>query len=56
MFASTHYSGDDLALKFRNGEPWIKVLGPAFVYLNSDAMAQEEPSHTLARCKTKSIY
>ncbi|CAH9089919.1 unnamed protein product [Cuscuta europaea] len=35
MFFSTHYAGEMLGLKFRNGEPWKKVFGPVFVYLNS---------------------
>ncbi|XP_031095639.1 uncharacterized protein LOC115999846 [Ipomoea triloba] len=36
MFFSTHYAGEKLGLKFRNGEPWKKVFGPVFMYLNSD--------------------
>lgn len=43
MFISTHYAGKDLALEFRNGEPWKKVLGPVFVYLNSDMAAKNTP-------------
>ncbi|CAI0405315.1 unnamed protein product [Linum tenue] len=35
MFTSTHYTGKDLNTAYRNGEPWKKVLGPVFVYLNS---------------------
>ncbi|XP_020530600.1 probable rhamnogalacturonate lyase B isoform X1 [Amborella trichopoda] len=35
MFQSGHYAGDDLVPKFRNGEPWKKVFGPVFIYLNS---------------------
>ncbi|PHT62507.1 hypothetical protein T459_33628 [Capsicum annuum] len=35
MFFSTHYAGEILTLRFRNGEPWKKVFGPIFVYLNS---------------------
>ncbi|GLT70929.1 hypothetical protein SLA2020_429780 [Shorea laevis] len=35
MFMSTHYSGKDLEMKFEDGEPWKKVFGPIFVYLNS---------------------
>ncbi|KAK1271793.1 hypothetical protein QJS04_geneDACA007519 [Acorus gramineus] len=37
MFQSRHYSGDDLAPKFRNGEYWKKVFGPVFLYLNSNS-------------------
>lgn len=35
MFLSGHYAGQDLVPKFRNGEPWKKVFGPVFIYLNS---------------------
>ncbi|CDP00941.1 unnamed protein product [Coffea canephora] len=35
MFVSTHYGGTDLVVKFGEGEPWKKVFGPVFIYLNS---------------------
>lgn len=35
MFTSTHFAGLDLDTKYRNGEPWKKVFGPNFIYLNS---------------------
>ncbi|XP_010244708.1 PREDICTED: probable rhamnogalacturonate lyase B isoform X1 [Nelumbo nucifera] len=35
MFISAHYSGEDTGPMFRNGEPWKKVFGPVFIYLNS---------------------
>nr|GME00330.1 probable rhamnogalacturonate lyase B [Ipomoea batatas] len=35
MFVSTHYGGEDLVIKFAPGEPWKKVFGPVFIYLNS---------------------
>ncbi|KAH0695015.1 hypothetical protein KY290_023277 [Solanum tuberosum] len=35
MFFSTHYAGEIIGLRFRNGEPWKKVFGPVFIYLNS---------------------
>ncbi|KAA8538200.1 hypothetical protein F0562_027808 [Nyssa sinensis] len=35
MFLSAHYTGDDLVPKFGQGEPWKKVFGPVFIYLNS---------------------
>lgn len=35
MFTSAHYGGKDIDTAYRNGEPWKKVLGPSFVYLNS---------------------
>ncbi|XP_044509893.1 probable rhamnogalacturonate lyase B isoform X2 [Mangifera indica] len=34
MFTSIHYGGKDIDTKYRNGEPWKKVLGPVLVYLN----------------------
>ncbi|GER34853.1 rhamnogalacturonate lyase family protein [Striga asiatica] len=44
MFISTHYAGEDIALKFETGEYWKKVLGPVYVYLNSDFLARTNPS------------
>ena len=35
MFLSAHYSGEDLVLKVSPDEPWKKVFGPVFFYLNS---------------------
>ena len=35
VFMSAHYSGIDLEMKFKDGEPWKKVFGPIFVYMNS---------------------
>uniref|UniRef100_A0A2N9FNC3 peptidylprolyl isomerase n=1 Tax=Fagus sylvatica TaxID=28930 RepID=A0A2N9FNC3_FAGSY len=35
VFHSVHYSGEDLVLKFGPNEPWKKVFGPIFIYLNS---------------------
>ncbi|KAG9149624.1 hypothetical protein Leryth_023237 [Lithospermum erythrorhizon] len=35
MFFSTHYAGESMGVKFEDGEPWKKVFGPVFVYLNS---------------------
>ncbi|XP_038715580.1 probable rhamnogalacturonate lyase B isoform X1 [Tripterygium wilfordii] len=35
MFLSAHYVGEDMVLKFKEGEPWKKVFGPVFIYLNS---------------------
>ncbi|KAF6166742.1 hypothetical protein GIB67_005618 [Kingdonia uniflora] len=42
MFLSSHYSGEDLVPNFRNGEPWKKVFGPVFIYLNSVLNAEEQ--------------
>ncbi|XP_024038945.1 probable rhamnogalacturonate lyase B isoform X3 [Citrus clementina] len=35
LFHSVHYSGADLILRFGHSEPWKKVFGPIFIYLNS---------------------
>ncbi|CAI8599912.1 unnamed protein product [Vicia faba] len=35
MFFSGHYAGQDLIPKWRGGEPWKKVFGPVYIYLNS---------------------
>ncbi|KAL5559919.1 hypothetical protein UlMin_036130 [Ulmus minor] len=35
MFISAHYAGQDLVPKIRAGEPWKKVFGPVFIYLNA---------------------
>ncbi|KAM5575240.1 rhamnogalacturonate lyase [Rosa sericea] len=35
IFHSTHYSGEELILQFGSNEPWKKVFGPVFFYLNS---------------------
>ncbi|XVE95155.1 hypothetical protein REPUB_Repub02eG0072100 [Reevesia pubescens] len=35
MFLSAHYVGEDMVLKFQPGEPWKKVFGPVFIYLNT---------------------
>ncbi|KAI7738655.1 hypothetical protein M8C21_021952, partial [Ambrosia artemisiifolia] len=35
VFVGAHYAGDDLVPKFGQGEPWKKVFGPVFIYLNS---------------------
>ncbi|KAK4417079.1 hypothetical protein Salat_2533400, partial [Sesamum alatum] len=44
VFMSRHYAGKDIDLKFESGEYWKKVLGPVFVYLNSNASAKSDPS------------
>ncbi|KAI3955238.1 hypothetical protein MKW98_020871 [Papaver atlanticum] len=35
VFLSSHYVGQDKLPVFGNGEPWKKVFGPVFLYLNS---------------------
>nr|XP_043614244.1 probable rhamnogalacturonate lyase B isoform X2 [Erigeron canadensis] len=42
VFVGAHYAGDDLVPKFAQGEPWKKVFGPVFIYLNS-TMCGEDP-------------
>ncbi|KAL8476324.1 hypothetical protein ACS0TY_028844 [Phlomoides rotata] len=42
MFFSTHYAGMPLMVEFHDGEPWKKVFGPVFIYLNS-VSAGEDP-------------
>ncbi|KAG6705107.1 hypothetical protein I3842_07G165500 [Carya illinoinensis] len=42
MFISGHYAGQYLVPQFRNGEPWKKVFGPVFIYLNS-ASPRDDP-------------
>ncbi|RAL45750.1 hypothetical protein DM860_009614 [Cuscuta australis] len=37
VFVSDHYIGEDFTLSLRNGESWKKVLGPVYIYLNSDS-------------------
>ncbi|XP_048437460.1 probable rhamnogalacturonate lyase B isoform X2 [Pyrus x bretschneideri] len=41
MFLSAHYSGEDLVLKLKPDEPWKKVFGPVFIYLNSASDATD---------------
>nr|XP_028950266.1 probable rhamnogalacturonate lyase B isoform X2 [Malus domestica] len=41
MFLSSHYAGQDLVPKFRGGEPWKKVFGPVFIYLNSSTITDD---------------
>ncbi|KAM5575243.1 putative rhamnogalacturonate lyase B [Rosa sericea] len=41
MFLSAHYSGEDLVLKLKPDEPWKKVFGPIFIYLNSAPDAKD---------------
>ncbi|GLT60576.1 hypothetical protein SLA2020_333370 [Shorea laevis] len=35
MFLSAHYAGEDMVLKLKRGEPWKKVFGPVYYYLNT---------------------
>jgi len=42
MFLSAHYAGEDIVLKLQPNEPWKKVFGPTFVYLNN-LLDHEDP-------------
>ncbi|CAI9266407.1 unnamed protein product [Lactuca saligna] len=41
MFVSAHYGGNDLVIKFDEGEAWKKVFGPVFMYLNSTSTSED---------------
>ncbi|WJX63385.1 rhamnogalacturonan endolyase [Trifolium repens] len=43
MFLSAHYAGEDIVLKLQPNEPWNKVFGPTFVYLNTLLDDHEDP-------------
>ncbi|MFS7913225.1 putative rhamnogalacturonan endolyase [Helianthus anomalus] len=43
MFISAHYGGNDLVVKFSEGELWKKVFGPVFMHLNTTSTAGEDP-------------
>lgn len=45
MFHSAHYAGIELCPKFEEGEPWQKVFGPVFIYLNAAPIGM--PTFTL---------
>jgi rhamnogalacturonan endolyase len=42
VFHGSHYVGDGIVARVKDGEQWKKVLGPVFVYLNSNP-AKGEP-------------
>ncbi|XP_055828892.1 probable rhamnogalacturonate lyase B isoform X2 [Solanum dulcamara] len=44
IFVSRHYAGEDHVIKFQQGEPWKKVIGPVFLYLNSNSSAINNPA------------
>lgn len=44
MFISRHYVGADIDVTFESEDYWKKVIGPLFIYLNSDAYARSDPS------------
>ncbi|KAI3976371.1 hypothetical protein MKX01_001839, partial [Papaver californicum] len=41
MIVSRHYAGEEVDLKFRNGEGLKKVFGPVLIYLNSFSDSEE---------------
>lgn len=47
IFHSTHYSGEDLIMKFRYDEEWKKVYGPIFMYMNSLSNGEADPLEKL---------
>lgn len=54
MFVSAHYGGNDLVIKFDEGEAWKKVFGPVFMYLNS--ISTSEDPITLWEDAKKQVY
>ncbi|KAI5655065.1 hypothetical protein M9H77_32252 [Catharanthus roseus] len=55
VFLSAHYAGDDLVPKFEQGEPWKKVFGPVFIYLNS-VMDGEDPFSLWKDAKNQMLF
>lgn len=45
MFHSAHYAGKDVTMSFQEGEPWKKVFGPYYIYLNS--VSEDRDFHEL---------
>lgn len=43
MFLSAHYAGEDIVLKLQPNEPWKKIFGPTFVYLNTSLNPEDDP-------------
>ncbi|KAJ0786441.1 putative rhamnogalacturonan endolyase [Helianthus annuus] len=41
MFISAHYGGNDLVVKFSEGELWKKVFGPVFMHLNTTSTGED---------------
>lgn len=52
MFVSTHYAGKEVGMKFAEGEPWKKVFGPSFIYLNKVSKG-EDPLELWSDAKVK---
>ncbi|MFS7913232.1 putative rhamnogalacturonan endolyase [Helianthus anomalus] len=55
VFVGAHYAGDDLIPKFGQGEPWKKVFGPVFIYLNS-VMDGQDPLTLWDDAKRQHVY
>lgn len=55
MFTSTHYAGKEINTTYASGEPWKKMFGPVFVYLNSapspDLMWTDAKRQVLLSCE-----
>ncbi|GMN40186.1 hypothetical protein TIFTF001_009411 [Ficus carica] len=45
MFLSAHYAGEDMVLKLQPDEPWKKVFGPVFNYVNSVPYGSSDQFH-----------
>uniref|UniRef100_A0A7N2LZ81 rhamnogalacturonan endolyase n=1 Tax=Quercus lobata TaxID=97700 RepID=A0A7N2LZ81_QUELO len=54
MFVSTHYAGKEVGMKFAEGEPWKKVFGPSFIYLNKVSKG-EDPLELWSDAKLKML-
>ncbi|KAK2991226.1 hypothetical protein RJ640_001454 [Escallonia rubra] len=55
VFLSAHYAGDPLVPKFDMGEPWKKVFGPVFIYLNS-VMNGDDPFTLWDDAKQQTLF
>ena len=54
MFMSAHYAGEDMVAKFADGEPWKRVFGPVFMYVNS--VPKEVDWHWLWEDAKEQVY
>lgn len=54
-FISQHYVGPDMETRYKTGEAWKKVLGPVFIYLNSDS-TRNNLQHLLWEDAKRQVY
>ncbi|KAB2627469.1 rhamnogalacturonate lyase B [Pyrus ussuriensis x Pyrus communis] len=47
-FHSGHYVGSEVGMSYAEGEPWKKVFGPVYVYLNSDVPGSNQSNMSLS--------